>query len=34
MLVTYNVQVFVPTGDDSKLDDDVIKNKLIFTTLH
>jgi hypothetical protein len=29
-----DVQVYVPTGDDSKLDSEILKGKLVFSTFH
>lgn len=29
-----NIPIFVPTSDEEKLDDDVLKNKLVFSTFH
>lgn len=29
-----NINIFVPITDEEKLDEDVIKNKLVFTTIH
>jgi ATP-dependent exoDNAse (exonuclease V) beta subunit (contains helicase and exonuclease domains) len=28
------IQVYIPTSDEEKLDDDVIKNKLVFSSFH
>lgn len=33
-LVLNNIECFVPTSDDSKLDEKVMKGKVIFTTFH
>jgi ATP:corrinoid adenosyltransferase len=29
-----NINIFIPDGDDDKIDDKVIKNKLVFSTFH
>jgi hypothetical protein len=29
-----NIPIFVPNGDDVKLDDEILKNKLVFSTYH
>lgn len=29
-----NIPIFVPMGDDVKLDEDILKNKLVFSTFH
>ena len=31
---TLNVPIFVPANDDDKLDDDIIKGKIVFSTYH
>ena len=34
ILVKEGIQCFYPTSDDSKLDDDIIKGKIVFCTFH
>lgn len=33
-LVKQNINIFVPVNDDEKLDDDLVKDKIVFSTLH
>jgi nucleoside-triphosphatase THEP1 len=34
LLTLNNIPIYVPTSDDEKLDDDVIKGKIVFSTFH